>query len=53
MKTFYKIIILTFVTNFTVSYSNAQVLSDRSNLSVSAELTIGVCATINYEYRYR
>ena len=51
MKTFYKVIILTFVTNFTVSYSNAQVLSDRSNLSVSAGLTIGVCATINYEYR--
>jgi hypothetical protein len=51
MKTFYKVIILTFVTNFTVSYSNAQVLSDRSNISVSAGLTIGVAANINYEYR--
>jgi len=51
MRTFYKVIILTFVTNFTVSYSNAQVLSDRSNISVSAGLTIGVAANINYEYR--
>mgnify|MGYP006143147313 FL=1 len=51
MKRFYKIIILAFVTSFTVSYSDAQVLSNRSNLSVSAGLTVGLCSTVNYEYR--
>ena len=51
MKTFYKFILLAFVTSFPVSYSNAQVLSDRSNISVSAGLTVGLCATVNYEYR--
>jgi hypothetical protein len=51
MKNLYKIIALVFVTSFTISYSNAQVLSDRSNISVSTGFYIGVNANVNYEYR--
>lgn len=51
MKNISKIIILVFITSFIVSNTNAQVLSDRSSISVSAGISLILNANINYEYR--
>ena len=51
MKIFYKITFLVLISLVSIKTSKAQVSYHRSNLSISAGLTIGLNANVNYEYR--
>lgn len=51
MKFLNKLIILVFIGLVTFATSEAQIINDRSNISVSGGFYLGVNTNINYEYR--